>query len=83
MLDDLAQMDVKKPKAGKGTTKGVNLEKMVRLSNDQLEDSGVRQHLAQQLFLSSEQAIKLLKSSERCPETLLTPLQGRLRVSLF
>uniref|UniRef100_A0A1I8BQ31 Nucleolar complex protein 2 homolog n=1 Tax=Meloidogyne hapla TaxID=6305 RepID=A0A1I8BQ31_MELHA len=78
LLDDLAQMDVKRPKAGKGTTKGVNLEKIVRLSNEQLEDAGVRQHLAQQLFLSSEEAIKLLLS-ERCPETLLTPLQGRLR----
>ena len=80
MLDDLAQMDVKKPKAGKGTTKGVNLEKMLRLSNEQFEDAGVRLHLAQQLFMSSEEAIKLLKSSERHSETLLTPLQGRLRV---
>uniref|UniRef100_A0A915MYG1 Nucleolar complex protein 2 homolog n=1 Tax=Meloidogyne javanica TaxID=6303 RepID=A0A915MYG1_MELJA len=82
LLDDLAQMDVKKPKAGKGTTKGVNLEKMLRLSNEQFEDAGVRLHLAQQLFLSSEEAIKLLKSGERHPETLLTPLQGRLRIFL-
>ncbi|CAK5069467.1 unnamed protein product [Meloidogyne enterolobii] len=82
LLDDLAQMDVKKPKAGKGTTKGVNLEKMLRLSNEQFEDAGVRLHLAQQLFLSTEEAIKLLKSSERHPETLLTPLQGRLRIFL-
>jgi hypothetical protein len=76
----LTYIDGNKPQTGKGTIKAFNIEKMLRLSNEQLNDAGVRQHLAEQLFSLAENSLEVLKINGHYYQPMMVPNGIKLRV---
>ncbi|KAI1720017.1 noc2p family domain-containing protein [Ditylenchus destructor] len=61
LLNELVDIDTKKPQMGKGSTEVVGIEEMLRLSKIQLNDAGYRHRLAEELFKVCVEAADLLK----------------------
>ncbi|KAL3113506.1 hypothetical protein niasHT_013616 [Heterodera trifolii] len=80
LLDELAQIDAKRPTAGKGRTREPNIERMLRLSGEQLDDAGVRAHLAQRLFALITDCLNLLNSREGAAAApIVAPITVKLK----
>uniref|UniRef100_A0A914HKD5 Nucleolar complex protein 2 homolog n=1 Tax=Globodera rostochiensis TaxID=31243 RepID=A0A914HKD5_GLORO len=80
LLEELAQIDTKRPIAGKGRTRDPNIERMLRLSSEQLDDAGVRLHLAQQLFALIADCLNLLHTREgNVVAAIVAPINIKLK----
>ncbi|KHN87301.1 Nucleolar complex protein 2 -like protein [Toxocara canis] len=80
LLDDVGFILKKRPLRGKGTTKGIRMNCVLKASGSQLEDAGFRQALVEELFRVQLEAAYLLRSSCAFPD-IVHPLDGQLEAA--
>ncbi|VDM45653.1 unnamed protein product [Toxocara canis] len=78
LLDDVGFILKKRPLRGKGTTKGIRMNCVLKASGSQLEDAGFRQALVEELFRVQLEAAYLLRSSCAFPD-IVHPLDGQIK----
>uniref|UniRef100_A0A914EBE5 Nucleolar complex protein 2 homolog n=1 Tax=Acrobeloides nanus TaxID=290746 RepID=A0A914EBE5_9BILA len=64
LLNDLVEIDLKKPSFGKGAVKVTDLKELLKLSKEMLADAGYRQLVAQEIYHLCQESANLMEKSE-------------------